>query len=74
MKIAGSSIRHCSSGATATVGGIQAPVSFSGLAPNFAGLYQVNVRIPAGVQSGNFVPVVVSINGAPSNPVTIAIR
>jgi uncharacterized protein (TIGR03437 family) len=31
----------------AEVGGIYAPVSFSGLAPGFAGLYQVNVQIPS---------------------------
>ena len=33
---------------TVTVGGIAARVAFSGLAPGWLGLYQVNVEIPAG--------------------------
>lgn len=35
-----------------TVGGVHAEVLFAGLAPGFNGLYQVNVRIPAGVPPG----------------------
>src|SRR5439155_13457245 len=30
-----------------TIGDVPVPVTFSGLAPGFAGLYQVNIRIPA---------------------------
>jgi uncharacterized protein (TIGR03437 family) len=48
-------------------------VQYSGLAPGFVGLWQINVRIPADA-TGNAVPVRVLINGAPSNTVTIAIR
>ena len=59
---------------TATVGGIEANVAFSGLAPGFAGLYQVNVVVPAGVTAGPSVPVVVTVAGAPSAPVTVAIQ
>jgi uncharacterized protein (TIGR03437 family) len=32
---------------------VQATVGFSGLAPGFAGLYQINLIIPAGLVSGN---------------------
>lgn len=35
-----------------TIGGTRAAVTFSGLAPGFAGLYQVNASIPAGLPSG----------------------
>jgi minor extracellular serine protease Vpr len=56
-----------------TIGGIDAAVAFSGVAPGFAGLYQVNVMIPAGVPVGDDVPVVVEIGGA-SDTATIAIR
>jgi adhesin/invasin len=34
---------------TVTIGGSNAPVSFSGLAPGFAGLYQINAVIPPSV-------------------------
>jgi uncharacterized protein (TIGR03437 family) len=57
-----------------TVGNMAAQVTFSGLAPGFAGLYQVNAQVPAGVPSGNAVPVTLSVNGASSNTVTIAVQ
>ena len=38
---------------TADVDGTTATVSFAGLAPTLAGLYQVNVTIPANVPAGN---------------------
>ncbi len=61
---------------TVTVGGLDAPVAFSGLAPGYAGLYQVNAQVPAGVVTGPSVPVVVTVAGAgaPSAPVTVAIK
>jgi uncharacterized protein (TIGR03437 family) len=34
------------SSVTASIGGMPAPVNFAGLAPGFAGLYQVNIQIP----------------------------
>jgi len=56
---------------TATIGGIAAPVRFSGLAPSFVGLYQVNLEVPAGVPSGQQTLLLTS-NGVASNPVTVA--
>jgi len=50
---------------TVTIGGVNAPVSFSGLAPGFVGLYQVNALVPAGAPTG-LQPVVVSIGGVAS--------
>jgi uncharacterized protein (TIGR03437 family) len=47
-------------------------IKYSGLAPGFIGLWQINVQLPAGV-TGN-VPVRVTINGTPSNTITIAVR
>ena len=59
---------------TATVGGKAAAVQFAGLAPNFVGLYQVNVQIPEGVAAGSAVPLVLYQNGIASNAVTLALR
>jgi uncharacterized protein (TIGR03437 family) len=36
-----------------TVGGIPATVAYAGIAPGLQGLNQINVTIPAGVNSGN---------------------
>jgi uncharacterized protein (TIGR03437 family) len=49
-------------------------IQFSGLAPNFVGLWQINVQIPLDAATGNAVPLRVIINGTPSNTVTVAIR
>lgn len=62
---------------TATVGGISSTVLFAGLAPGFAGLYQVNVVVPQGLTPGGQVPVVLQTAGQSSQispPVTIAVR
>jgi uncharacterized protein (TIGR03437 family) len=57
-----------------TIGNIAAAVTFSGLAPGFAGLYQVNAQVPAGVPAGNAVPVTLSVAGVSSNTVTIVVQ
>jgi uncharacterized protein (TIGR03437 family) len=64
-------------GANGVVALCSAPVQFSGLAPGFAGLYQVNVQIPSSALSGNQVPLQLNFTGGagrPSNIVTIAIQ
>jgi len=48
--------------------------SFAGLAPNFAGLYQVNALVPANAPAGSAVPVFITVGGVVSNTVTIAIQ
>lgn len=57
---------------TASVGGAPATVTYAGLAPGFAGLYQVNLQIPAGTPAGAQT-LAISTGGAMSNTVTIAI-
>jgi uncharacterized protein (TIGR03437 family) len=46
-----------------TIGGAQAVVQFSGLAPGFANLYQLNVQVPPGAQAGEQ-SVVISVQTA----------
>ena len=57
-----------------SIGGAAADVLFAGLAPGFIGLYQVNVRLPAGAPSGDAVGVSLRVGGAASNVVTIAVE
>jgi glucose/arabinose dehydrogenase len=52
-----------------TIGSATAPVMFAGLAPFFAGLYQINVTIPAGAASGS--QVVIATGPAVSKPATL---
>ena len=59
---------------TVTIGGVPANVQFSGLAPGYVGLYQVNAQVPAGSATGSAVPVVLSMSGVTSNTVTIAVE
>jgi len=59
---------------TVTIGGVNADVQFSGLAPGEVGVYVVNVQVPSAVPAGDAVPVVISIGGATSNTVTMAVQ
>lgn len=58
---------------TITIGGLSAPVQFSGIAPGTAAEYQLNTQIPLGVQPGGSVPVVVTFAHS-SDTVTIAVQ
>jgi uncharacterized protein (TIGR03437 family) len=51
-------------------------LSFCGLAPGFAGLYQVNVRLPENLNRGDSIPLQLGWPSGPpfSNRVTIAVR
>lgn len=59
---------------TVTIAGQTAPVSFAGLVPGFAGLYQVNVTVPGGIKPASDVPLVVTAGTASSPTVTLAIQ
>jgi uncharacterized protein (TIGR03437 family) len=58
--------------ARVTIGGVNAPVSFSSLAPGFVGLYQVNAEVPSGLATGNQ-PVILSIGANSSNSVLLPV-
>lgn len=59
--------------ATVNIGGTPAQVLFSGLAPGFPGLYQVNAVVPAGIAAGT-VPITVSIGGATTKASTLPVN
>lgn len=59
---------------TVTIGGVPATVAFSGLTPGAAGEYEIIVQIPAGVTSGDQIPVSLSMLGATDNSTTISIQ
>jgi beta-glucosidase len=57
-----------------TIGGAPADVLFYGLAPGSVGEYQVNALVPANAPTGDAVPVILSIGGATSNTMQIAVQ
>jgi len=58
---------------TVAIGGIPVTVLYSGLAPGFAGLYQIDFQVPSGVSSGDDVPIVVTMAGN-SDSATISVQ
>jgi uncharacterized protein (TIGR03437 family) len=55
-----------------TIGGVSAYVSFSGLAPGFVGLYQLNVTVPQGMAPGSQ-SLQISAGGIASNTAILAV-
>jgi len=55
------------------IGGRGAQVLFSGLAPGFIGLYQINVLIAEDAPVGEAVTLDIIVEGAPSQTTRIAI-
>jgi uncharacterized protein (TIGR03437 family) len=58
---------------TITIGGVAAPVLFSGIAPGTASEYQINTTIPLSTITSDDVPVVITF-GSSSDTFTIAVK
>jgi len=59
---------------TMTILGVNVPVFFAGLAPGYAGLYQVNATIPGGIAPNPAAPLVLTQGGQKSPTVTIPMK
>jgi len=58
----------------ATIGGVNAKVTFAGLTPGQIGLAQFDIQVPTGLPSGSALPLVINFNGAVSQPVNLAVQ
>ncbi len=59
--------------ASLKIGGWNAHIEYAGLLPGYAGVYQINFDVPEDVDPG-LVPVILTINGKPSNTVMTQIE
>jgi uncharacterized protein (TIGR03437 family) len=59
---------------TATIGGAAARVLWSGMAPGFVGLWQMNVEVPTAAPAGAAVPLRVTMAGNVSNEISVALQ
>ena len=59
---------------TVSIGGVNAKTVFAGLLPGGVGLYQLQMIVPDGAPTGDSVPVILSVAGQTSPPVTMAIQ
>jgi uncharacterized protein (TIGR03437 family) len=57
-----------------SIGGVDVPVAFAGVQPEFPGLDQINVQLPASLRGRGEVTVVFTIDNFTTNPVTINVQ
>ncbi len=68
-------LNRVTSDVSAMIGGVAAEVLFSGMAPGFVGLVQVNVRVPLGAEAGPVAQLTIDIGGASTQPgLTLAVE
>lgn len=53
---------------TISIGGVPVTPQYDGLAPNYTGLYRINIQIPPNPSTGNFVPLTFTLNGTAGSP------
>jgi len=70
---AGSALSNTSAMPLVFLGGKQIPVQFSGLAPGFVGLWQINLPLPADAPTGTDMDLTV-VSGGTSNRLGVSVR
>jgi uncharacterized protein (TIGR03437 family) len=75
LQLYGTGIRGRSSldAVTATIGGIYVPIDYAGPVVGYAGLDQVNLRVPRRLAGRGEVSIVLTVDGKTANTVTINI-
>jgi uncharacterized protein (TIGR03437 family) len=68
----GSPLAKASAEITVTIGGMNATVLYAGLAPDFVGLYQINVEVPRGLTAGTY-EVRVTAGGRTGKPAMLTV-
>jgi uncharacterized protein (TIGR03437 family) len=71
LELFGTGIRGDPAGVSCTIGGIAAQVLYAGAQPQYAGLDQVNVSVPAELANQGQVSIVLTVDGQASNAVTM---
>jgi trimeric autotransporter adhesin len=67
-------LRTATTTPTVMIGGKAAQVVFAGLSPQFVGVNQINLAIPSGTQTGDAVPIQISLGGTTTSAtITIAV-
>jgi uncharacterized protein (TIGR03437 family) len=66
--------RSLTGGVVVTVSGVEAPVTFAGAQPSFAGLDQINALLPRSLMGKGEVDLVVTVDGKTANTVKVSIE
>jgi len=66
-------LRNTIASPTVLIGGVPATVFFSGLTPQFPGVNQLNIQVPAGVTTGASIPLQIRVNGGPLSTANVVI-
>ncbi|HXS96965.1 MAG TPA: Ig-like domain repeat protein [Candidatus Limnocylindrales bacterium] len=75
LELYGTGIRYATGQqVTATINGQSVPVLYAGAQPQYPGLDQVDVQIPASLKGAGTVNIVLTVNGQAANTVTVTIQ
>jgi uncharacterized protein (TIGR03437 family) len=74
LQLYGTGLRHYSGSVAATIGGVAAQVQYAGAGGGYAGLDQINILVPHQLAGKGEVPIVILVDGKPTNTVTASFQ